>query len=167
MLVKKHKENKQHFLKEQLHTPRLKTTTPLTHQPNTSSNLNDAKKISLRRELAVVSGAIIMILSVPMGVNLFFLILFTEKEQLILNIIGTIITTGLIVLFGLFGTRISKRLHKLALLLIFFSIPFGIFHILLRSASIIYKQNVVYSAILAIILFTALIIGFKKNTQKE
>ncbi len=167
MPIKKHEKNDHAIHKEQLHTPTQQATASINHHLHPSPNQTHTKKRNFKREAAIIAGAVIMILSVPMGVNFFFLILFTQKEQLMLNISGTIIATGLIALFGLFGARISTKLHKLALVLLFVAMPFGIFHILLRGASIVYKQNIVYSAILAIILFAALIIGFKKNTEKE
>ncbi len=135
------------------------------HQANT--NTNTTRRSS---SWAVISSTIMMIVAYPIGTYAIIGwiltlaqtgIIFGSQEHILLSAAAVI----LIALLGLFGSNAVNALHKLALLAIFISIPFGFYKII---KTILFGQTNYHNEIaiaFGIIFFLMIILVFKRNTD--
>ncbi len=147
---------------------------PIKKREHKNSKINEkhnAYTISSGKQngWAIIASTIMMIIAYPIGIYTitgWVLTLaktgieFGSQTHAIIGAAIVIITA----LFGLFGTKISAP-HKIALLAIFASIPFGFYKII---KTFLNGQTPYYNELAAgfgIIFFLMIIIVFKKNTD--
>jgi hypothetical protein len=135
------------------------------HQANTNANQTHRSS-----SWAIISSTIMMVFAYPIGIYTITgwiltlgktAITFGSSEHIFISAGAVII----IALLGLFGAKAVGVLHKLALLAIFISIPFGFYKII---KTILFGYSNYYNEIaiaFGIIFFLMIILVFKRNTD--
>lgn len=138
------------------------TQTDTSVQPTVSGPL---KKLSL------IIILLILIISVPAGIysatgGLLTLAKISQTIFEITHILTTVIIGLIIFLIAAFGKNGTLgTLYKIILIIVFASIPFGLYYIIRKITVELTQNSREISATLAIILFVLIILSFKKVTD--